>query len=151
THPDPDTLNLSTGSRDGRDAPPSGLGLPLLAAPEFDGLMAEIRFPARDSRGKSTSTLVLAGEVRAGSFILKAAWRTGLWKWDDELALFARWARESEFFAAFDEFRSTSDVPPKLGKKLFPPRGGDRVGALVYSMLGGPLGEPQGVPRLVRA
>src|SRR4029079_5537408 len=78
-------------------------------------------------------------------------WRTGLWKWDDELALFARWAGESEFFAAFDEFRSTSDVPSKLGKKLFPPRGGDRVGALVYSMIGVRLGQPRLVPLLIRA
>ena len=47
SHPDPDTLSLRTRSFDGRDAPPAGLGLPVLAAEEFDGLAIEIRFTAR--------------------------------------------------------------------------------------------------------
>ena len=135
---------------DGGDAPPAGLGLPIVATDEFEGLAIEIRLTAQDDRGKGTSTIVLAGELRAGSFNLMAAWRAGLSRWDDELVAFAPWTNESAFLAALDEFRSSGAVPPKLATKLFPPRGADRVGALVASAFIVPLGKPRLAGLLIR-
>jgi len=56
THPDEDTISLATGASDGRDAPPDGLGLPILAAVECDVLAIEIlaAFQAVHLRGVQT-------------------------------------------------------------------------------------------------
>jgi hypothetical protein len=148
---DPDTLSLRSPPFDGNDAPPAGLGLPNVSDDAFDGLVLEIRFSARDGRGKGSSTLVLAGELRAGSFLLKSARRVGHSTWDDELASFTPWPDEAAFLAALDEFRSSSAVPEKLARKLFPPRGVDRFTSLVVSLLLVPLGKPRLAGLLVRA
>src|SRR5437899_8024592 len=42
--PGPDLLVISAGDVHGEEQAPSGLGLPILATPTFEGLMAEIRF-----------------------------------------------------------------------------------------------------------
>jgi hypothetical protein len=122
-----------------------------VAADELDGLAIEIRLTAQDERGKGASTIVLAGELRAGSFVLMSVWRAGLSRWDDELVVYAPWTHESAFLAALDEFRSSGSVPPNLARKLFQPRGADRVGALVVSAMIVPLGKPRLVGLLIRA
>lgn len=151
TQLDPDTLSLRSPPFDGGDAPPAGLGLSSVSEVEFDGLVLEIRFSARDGRGKGASTLVLAGELRAGSFLLKSARRVGHSTWDDELAPFIPWADEAAFLASLDEFRSSSAVSEKLARKLFPPRGVDRFTAGVVSLLLVPLGKPRLARLLIRA
>jgi hypothetical protein len=139
---DGDTLTLATKSIEGYDAPPAGLGLSVLAG-ECDGLAVEIRFTARDGRGRGGSTLVLAGEVRGESFFLKAIWRVGTTSGEDTMAQFARWANESAFLTALDEFRASNQIPRKFARRVFPPRGADRLGALVASLLVVPLGKPR--------
>jgi len=141
--PDPDSLQIGTASFDGRDAPPSGLGLTSVSGEEFDGLLIEIRFTARDGKAKATSALVLAGELRGGSFNLKSARRAGQSRWDDAFAPFNAWANESAFLVALEEFRATGAVPEKLARKLYPPRGADRIAALTLSLLYVPLDKPR--------
>jgi hypothetical protein len=143
SRPDPDTLSLASRARDGGDAPPVGLGLPALAGAEFDGLVVEVRFTVRDRKGKAASTLVLVGESRGGAFVLKAVWRAGVSRWDEELVRYARWADEEKFLAALDEFRRSGAAPARLAKKLFPPRGADRFVALMQWAVLTPLGKPR--------
>ena len=147
---DPDTLSLSTARFPGGEAPPVGLGLPLLAMEAFDGLAAEIRFTVSEPRRRSSSTLVLTGELLAGAFLLKSGRRVGHSKWDDELAGHAPWPSEAEFFAALEEFRSSGDVPAKLAKRLFPPRSADRLAALTVSTILVPFDRPRLLGLLLR-
>ena len=151
SHPDPDTLVINTVPIDGREAPPIGLGLASLAGDEFDGVAVEIRFTARAARRKCTSTLVLAGEVRSGTFVLKAVWRVGTFSSEDEAFRFAPWPHGAEFLAAFIEFRSTGAVAEKFAKKLFQPRGGDRIVALLRWLTSVPHGQPRLAALLSRA
>lgn len=151
THPDEDTISLSTGDSDGRDAPPVGLGLPILGAEEFDGLAVEIRFTAADARQRGSSTLVLTGEARGGSLILKAIWREGTTRGDEKAAQYARWSSEAAFLAALDEFRASGAIPVKLARLLFPTRSTDRIGALIAALVVVPLGKPRLAPILLRA
>ena len=50
-----------------------------------------------------------------------------------------------------EEFRSEGTVPEKLAKKLFPPRGVDRVAALVITLILVPLGKSRLAGLLARA
>jgi hypothetical protein len=118
---------------------------------EFDGLMIEFRFSAGDTRNRGRSTLVLVGEMRSGSFVLKSTRRVGHSKWDDELASFNAWPDESAFFTALEAFRSSGTVPERLARNLFPLRGADLTAARVISMLYVPLGKPRLAGIAVRA
>lgn len=145
---DPDTLVLSSGVIHGDESPPIGLGLPLLAGGPFDGLLAEVRVEAVGStgyvlRGSVQTTLVLVGELRGGELLVKAVWRSGSAAWEDELYWNAPWSNQDEWLAALDRFRETEDVPGKLAKKLFLPRGADRVGGLTVRLVHVPLGRPR--------
>ncbi len=140
---DADTLSVRSPSFDGGDAPPVGLGLPVLSDIEFDGLVVEFRYTAREPRGRGAGTLVLAGELQSGSFLLKSARRDGLADWDAKYASFTPWRSESEFFKALDEFKSTEAVPVRLARTLFPPRSADRIGGAALSLIHVPLGKPR--------
>src|SRR5262249_59983124 len=90
----------------------------------FDGLLAEIRFRVVGDEGKMLrkvkieSTLVLVGELRGGRFLLKGAWRTGPFGWEDKLAWAGGWPELDAWLAGLDEVREAGEVPTALAKKL---------------------------------
>jgi hypothetical protein len=146
---DADTLVLLSGEIPGSESPPYGLGMPLLAGPPFDGLVAEVRVQAigREGqlirRGKVQSTLVMVGELRGGKLLVKALWRTGSAGWEDELNWDAPWTEQTQWLAAFEQFRESEEVPAKLAKKLFLTRGGDRLVNWIVRLIHVPLGKPR--------
>src|SRR5262249_49539617 len=155
--PDPDTLVLASGEVRGEEQAPAGLGLPALAAEPFDGLLAEIRFRVVGDEGKVLrkvkieSTLVLVGELRGDRFLLKGAWRSGPFGWEDRLAWAGGWPGPDAWLTGFDEFRESGEVPTALAKRLFIVRGADRIGGMVVKMLHVPLDRPRLRGLLTRA
>lgn len=147
--PEPDMLVIASGELRGEEQPPAGLGLPVLAAPAFDGLMAEMRFEVVGDEGKSLrkvqleSTLVLVGEIRGGRFLLKAAWRAGSHGWEDKLCWNAPWQDEEKWLAALAAFRESAEVPTPLAKKLFQSRGNDKTGGRAVGLIHVPLDAPR--------
>ena len=151
SHPDPDTLSLRTRSFDGRDAPPAGLGLPVLADEEFDGLAIEIRFTARDPGGEArarSSWPARSGAVRSCSSPLVAlGFRGGMMSRHSSLrGLLSRRSSQRSRNSA-----RRGNCSRKAGEELFPPRGVDRVAALVISLILVPLGKSRLAGLLARA
>lgn len=146
---DPDTLVIYSGVIHGSESPPAGLGLPLLAGPPFDGLLAEVRVEAVGSegrivrRGKVRTTFVMVGELRGGKLLLKAIWRSGTSGWEDDVCWHAPWPNQGEFFAALEKFRESEEVPTKLAKKLFTTAGIDRTAGRIVWLVRVPLGKPR--------
>jgi hypothetical protein len=153
---DPDTLSVSSGLAPDDRQPPVGLGLAVLAGEPFDGLLAEFRFRVTAApgglfgRSKVQATLVLIGELRGGRFVLKAVWRSGNTGWEDDVVWSAAWPSEAEWFAGFDRFRESGEVPASLAKTVFTTRGEDRTGGLMVKLIRVPLGEPRLGGLLVR-
>jgi hypothetical protein len=143
THLDPDTLSLDTGYRNRLIAPPAGLGLPVVATPEFEGNVVELRFTASDRNDKLLGTLVLTGELRGGAFRLKSAWRAGRSRDDDEVFRFAPWVDESAFLKSFDEFRRSGVIDGKLAKKFFLSRSAEHGGRCGRWLVSLPLEKPR--------
>ncbi len=147
--PDLDTLVLASGEIHGAEQAPAGLGFPILLAPAFEGLMVEFRFEVRADERKTLrkvqleSTLVLVGELRAGQFLLKTAWRAGSHGWEDRLLWHAPWPDEEAWFHALDAYRESEEVPAALAKKLFISRGADRTGNLAVKLIHVPLDAPR--------
>jgi hypothetical protein len=145
---DPDTIVLVSEPTAGGDAPPAGLGLPLLEGPGFDDLVVEIRFTATGGQGRINQarlsfTLVMVGRVVGGVFVLKAVWRTGSSAWEDDLCWSAPWPQVDDWLKALAGFRETNAVPVKLAKAVCVPRGADRFTRLVVKLLHVPLGKPR--------
>jgi hypothetical protein len=153
---DPDTLSVSSGLTPDDQQQPVGLGLTVLAGEPFDGLLAEFRFRVTATpgglfrRSKVQATLVLVGELRGGRFLLRAVWRSGNTGWEDDMMWSVAWSNEADWFAAFDEFRASGEVPTALAKKVFVTRGDDRAGRLIIRLIRVPLGKPRLGGLLVR-
>ncbi len=154
--PDPNTITVSSGLMPGREAPPSGLGLPLLAGPPFDGLCVEVRIRAEGvkqsflRRTRLPTTLVLVGELRDGELLLKSLWRAGPSESEDELCWAGVWPEQDMFLEALEEFGETGEVPRKLAGKLFVSRGADRGGRLAVRLIHVPLHKPRLAGLLIR-
>ncbi|QJW97103.1 hypothetical protein FTUN_4668 [Frigoriglobus tundricola] len=89
--------------------------------------------------------LVLAGEVRAGGLLVKAAWRSDSDRpGDDPL-----WspALEAALLVGLDAFRQSDAVPPALAKSLTRPPGFDRKQRTMKKVAAVPPG-PRRLPRL---
>lgn len=146
---DPDTLVVYSGVIPGTESPPAGLGLPLLAGPPFDGLLAEVRVEAVGTegrivrRGKVRTAFVMVGELRGGQLLLKAIWRSGTSGWEDDVCWHAPWPNQDAFFAALERFRESEDVPSGLAKKLFTTAGIDRTAGRIVWLVRVPLGKPR--------
>jgi hypothetical protein len=120
---DPDTVVLSSDMVTAPDtAPPVGLGLPLLAGSQFEGLVAEVRLRVIGRKrwlGHADVTLVIVGEVRGGALLVKGVWRS-YQRWDED----GYWASpvdtEGQWLAAFREFRRSGAVPAELAAWLRP-------------------------------
>lgn len=146
---DPDTLVLSSSLTHPAEAPPHGLGLPLLAGLGFDGLMVEFRVTAIGGEGKLLGserlsfTMVLVGQIIGGVFVLQAMWRSGSAGWEDDLCWFGEWSNSAAWITAFDRFRDTGEVPAKLAKTICVSRGTDRLSAAIVKLINVPLGKPR--------
>ncbi|MBX9624571.1 MAG: hypothetical protein K2X82_12255 [Gemmataceae bacterium] len=144
---DPDTLVIRSGVIGGDESPAAGLGLPLLAGPPFDGLMAEVRVEAvsRDAAiGRDVgNSLVMVGELAGGGLVLKALWRAGASARLDAVHWAGLWPEEEKWLAAFDEFRGTDTVPADLARRIFLTRGTDSQIGLIIRLIHAPLGKPR--------
>lgn len=146
---DPDTIVLTSDLTHPADAPPVGLGLPLLEGVGFDGLMVEFRVTATGQQGQLVRTLplsftmVLVGQVVGGVFVLQTMWRSGSEAWEDEVCWHGEWPYAGEWLAELARFRDTNEVPTALATKVCVPRVADRFGAFVVKMIDAPLNKPR--------
>ncbi len=118
----PDTLVLSSGEATAPTPPPGGLGLPLLAGSQFEGLAVQVRFrvaaPTKRVLGFTRSgypstidvTLVINGEIRGGKLLVKAIWKRHAGFAEDEHYRLTPMAGELEFLGALEQFRRTGTV-----------------------------------------
>lgn len=115
------------------------------AAPEFDGLCAELRVvfsgPATDH------AVVFYGVNRQGRFRMLAAWPLGSGEFAEEIYGHAPWPYESNLIAAVHDFRNgDTEMPSWAQAHLFPnPRGQALGKALVWFLRPGAEGKFAGV------
>lgn len=121
----PDTLVLRTEEVDRETAPVAGLGLGFVSGSPFDGLAAEFRFRIRSWKRRWAffssdvwSTLVIVGEIRGDSVLVKSVWRSGLNNLHDkDYRLFAP-PDEQRLRAGLENFCETGEVTDALAKRL---------------------------------
>ena len=114
-----DTLVLSSGRLAPPQAPPAGLGLPLLSGPGFEGLAVELRFRitgrSRFLGERTYFTMAIAGEVRDGMLLVKAVWRSHYtWNQDDAYR-FTPMPQELEWVGASTLPQGRRGNPARLG------------------------------------
>ena len=153
---DPHTLVLYSEPEPGGAAPPTGLGLPVLAGPPFDGLIAEVRFIASGREGgyiktgTATVALVIIGELRNGKLLVKSIWRSGSSRWEDEVYWSNPSPEEAALIAALEEFRRTGEVDNRLARRMFKESSEDHLGRWMMRLIYVPFGGPRLLSLLCR-
>lgn len=136
----------------------SGLGLPKLHGPPFDGLYAELRLTATAagvlSGPKVVSTLVLAGELLPDGFRFYTAWREGDSAIMNDAMTGAAWPDFDawrENLAEHREGDAHEYESRPLAERCFPLASTDRhVNRILWLIMLPPFGKPRGPGTLAR-
>ncbi len=149
---DPDTRVAKVGPREGTRRPVPGLGVSALAGAPFDGLVVEIRYTVADAGateptpGLVGATLVIVGELRNGSVLVKLVWADPAFRPGADTSRVPG-AGERSLPAALEHFRRR-DTVDRWVRELFAPSPrrplGQRLAARWQWLVDVPFERPRG-------